>query len=40
MKLSYQTINGILYAKIPGKSKRVNGKVVKEGTRHLGKVID
>ena len=40
MKLSYQTINGTLYAKIPGKSVRKNGKIVKQGATHLGKVID
>ena len=40
MKLSYQTINGTLYAKIPGKSVRKNGKIVKQGAKHLGKVID
>ena len=40
MKLSYQKINGTLYAKIPGKSVRKNGKVVKQGAKHLGKVID
>lgn len=30
----------ILYAKIPGKSVRKNGKIVKQGAKHLGKVID
>lgn len=40
MKLSYQMLNGTLYAKIPGKSVRKNGKVCKEGEQHLGRVID
>ena len=40
MKLSYQTINGTLYARIPGKSVRKNGKIVKQGAKHLGKVLD
>ena len=40
MKLSYQTINGTLYAKIPCKSVRKNGKIVKQGAKHLGEFID
>ena len=40
MKLNYQSKDGILYAKIPGRSVRRDGKVMKEGQVHLGRVID
>lgn len=40
MKLSVQERNGIFYAKVPGKSVRRDGKIVKEGVIYLGRVID
>jgi len=40
MKLNYQSKNGQLYAKVPGNSVRVNGKIVKENVVYLGRVID
>ncbi len=40
MKLSIQERNGIPYAKVPGKSIRRDGKIVKEGVIYLGRVID
>ena len=36
----HQIINGTLNAKIPGKSVRKNGKIVKQGAKLSGKVSD
>lgn len=40
MKISIQERKGIPYAKVPGRSVRRDGKVVKEGVVYLGRVID
>lgn len=40
MHICYQVINGEEYAKLPGKSVRINGRVRKEGVQYLGRVID
>ena len=40
MKLSIEQKGNYQYAKIPGKSVRIDGKVRKTGTEYLGRVID
>lgn len=40
MKICYMMRNNTEYAKIPGKSYRKDGKVLKQGVLYLGKVID
>ena len=40
IKLSIQTKGNYKYAKIPGTSYRINGKIRKKGTIYLGRVID
>lgn len=40
MELSYQVINGSEYAKVPGSSFRVDGKIRKKNVIYLGRVID
>ncbi len=40
MKISIEQKGNYLYAKVPGKSVRVDGKVRKEGVVYLGRVID
>jgi hypothetical protein len=40
MKLSIEQKGNYQYAKIPGKSVRINGKVRKTGVTYLGRVID
>ena len=40
MKLSIEHMGNYQYAKIPGKSYRVDGKVLKQDVVYLGRVID